>query len=96
MGPFLYTLAGTIGASYAAVDCGIPAIAFSAVGYTKRYYKYVNTTTAGLKDAAAIYSELGAKLVKQLVKKAHGGRLLPLGYGLNVNLPNITSFYDDS
>jgi 5'-nucleotidase len=99
LGPFLYTLSGTIGSTYAAVGRGIPGIAFSAsTDGGQRYYKWVNKTTkAGLPDPATINAELSVKLVNELAKNTRRGeRLLPLGYGLNVNYPAITSFDNKS
>ncbi|RDL41278.1 SurE-like protein [Venustampulla echinocandica] len=100
LGPFLYTLAGTLGAAYTAVERSIPAIAFSGGTSVQTAYYHVNTTTsAGLKDTATIYGELAANLAQQLitnVAKKGGGRLLPPGYGINVNMPFITSFTNDS
>jgi len=100
MGPFLYTLAGTLGATYTAVERGIPAIGISGAYSVQTPYYWVNeTTAAGLKDPATIMGQLSANLAQQLivnVEKAGGGRLLPLGYGINVNIPLITSFKDAS
>jgi 5'-nucleotidase len=99
LGPFLYTLSGTMGATYSAVGRGIPGIAFSAASNGgQRYYKWVNqTTAAGLKDPATISAELSLSLVEQVVKNApKGQKILPLGYGLNVNYPSITSFTNNS
>ncbi|KAF2762561.1 acid phosphatase precursor [Pseudovirgaria hyperparasitica] len=99
LGPFLYTLSGTMGATYAAVGRGIPAIAFSAApNGGQRYYKWVNQTTqAGLKDPATISAQLTVDLVQKLIKSTnHGERILPVGYGINVNYPPITSFTNDS
>jgi 5'-nucleotidase len=96
-GPFLYTLSGTMGATYTAIERGIPAIAFSG-GYSVQtpYYNVNTTTAAGLKDPATIYGELSANLAQQIIKNTNGSRILPLGYGINVNLPYITSFTNDS
>jgi 5'-nucleotidase len=49
-----------------------------------------------LNDPATIAGELAANLAQHLVVKANGGRILPLGYGLNVNFPYITSQVDTS
>jgi 5'-nucleotidase len=43
-----------------------------------------------------IADELGANLAQHLIVKADGGRVLPLGYGVNVNFPYITSYVDTS
>jgi len=100
LGPFLYTLAGTLGATYTAVERGIPAIGISG-GYSVQtpYYDVNMTTKAGLKDPATIMAQLSANLAQQLISNVAGqggGRLLPLGYGMNVNIPFITSFTNNS
>lgn len=97
LGPYLYTLAGTLGATYTAIDRGIPAIGISG-GYSVQtpYFQVNTTTTAGLKDPATIMATLSANLAQQLIVNSKGGRLLPLGYGLNVNIPLITSFTDNN
>lgn len=93
LGPFLYTLSGTIGAAYAAVERSLPAIAFSAGNSGQRSYKDVNRTTpSGYPDPATVAAQLSVALVSQLAKNANASsRLLPLGYGLTVNYPAITS-----
>ncbi|KAH7379028.1 5'/3'-nucleotidase sure [Cadophora sp. MPI-SDFR-AT-0126] len=100
LGPFLYTLAGTLGATYTVVERGIPAIGISgAYGVQTPYYWVNEITAAGLDDPATIMGQLSANLAQQLitnVSKAGGGRLLPLGYGINVNIPLITSFKSDN
>ena len=82
LGPFLYTLSGTIGSTYAAVERGIPGIAFSAGNTTHRSYTAVGNNT---NDVAVLNAAAAVKVVSQLAKTS--GRLLPVGYGLNVNLP---------
>ncbi|KAK0502944.1 sure-like protein [Armillaria luteobubalina] len=85
-GPFLYTLSGTIGASYASVERGIPAIAISAGNGTHRSF----TTNTGAKDDPA---NIAAKLVANFVAALARGidttktRLLPLGVGIGINMP---------
>lgn len=97
LGPFLYALSGTIGATYTAVERGIPGIAFSAGYSVQTPYYYVNSTTAaGLKDPATITGELAANLAQQLITNAKGSHLLPLRYGLSVNIPYITSYTNSS
>lgn len=92
LGPFLYTLSGTIGATYAAVDRGYPAIAFSGGDSVQRSYKQLNQTNpSGLPDPATIEAQISVSIVQQLVANAKGGRLLPPGYGISVNYPLITS-----
>ncbi|PBK96512.1 sure-like protein [Armillaria gallica] len=85
-GPFLYTLSGTIGASYASVERGIPAIAISAGNGTHRSF----TTNTGAKDDPA---NIAAQLVASFVAALARGidttktRLLPLGVGIGINMP---------
>lgn len=99
LGPFLYTLAGTLGATYTAVERGIPAIGISGSYSVQTPYYWTNkTTAAGLPDPATIMGQLSANLAQNLIEKAAAkglDRILPLGYGLNVNIPLITSFKSD-
>ncbi|RDW64893.1 SurE-like protein [Coleophoma cylindrospora] len=99
LGPFLYTLSGTMGATYTAVERGIPAIAYSG-GYSVQtpYFQVNSTTAAGLKDPATIAGQLSANLAQQLILNAAatGSKLMPVGYGISVNLPYITSFTNSS
>ncbi|KAI0798105.1 5'/3'-nucleotidase sure [Abortiporus biennis] len=87
-GPFLYTLSGTIGAAYASVERGIPAIALSAGNSTHRSF---TTNTGKADDPANIAGRLTANFVVAL---AHGintkkDRLLPLGVGIGINFPTF-------
>ena len=94
-GPFLFTLSGTMGSTYAAVGRGLPGIAFSAANDTQRSYKTVdrNQTEDGYPaDIATINAELSVRLVDELAKSARPGQpLLPHGYGINVNYPDVSS-----
>lgn len=91
LGPFLYTLSGTIDGTYTAVERGIPGVAFSTrYGVQTPYYCINANTNAGLKDPATILGELAANLAQQLIVNAKGAFLLPLGYGINVRIPYIT------
>ncbi|KIW62371.1 5'/3'-nucleotidase SurE [Phialophora macrospora] len=98
VGSFLYTLSGTMGGTYAAVGRGLPGIAFSGANSEQRSYTWINATTAsGHPDPATIQGRLAADVVGQLVNGTKPGkRLMPVGYGLNVNTPLITSFTNDS
>jgi 5'-nucleotidase len=87
LGPFLYTLSGTIGATYAAVERGLPAIAFSAGNSTHR--SFLNVT--GSNDVATLNAQASVKIVNQLANSVKSGRLLPYGYGINVNLPLLNT-----
>ena len=99
LGPFLYTISGTMGATYAAIERGIPAMAFSCGYSTQTSYQWLNSsgTAAGLLDPATIYGHLSANLAQAFITKAGAGKaVLPLGYGVNVNIPLITTFKDTS
>ncbi|KAF5374265.1 hypothetical protein D9758_004522 [Tetrapyrgos nigripes] len=85
-GPFLYTLSGTVGATYASVERGIPAVAFSAGNSTHRSF---TTITRDKHDAATIAGRLTANFVAALAKgvDTKKSRLLPLGVGIGINYP---------
>lgn len=88
LGPFLYTLSGTIGATYAAIERGIPGIAFSAGNGTHRSYTTIGNNT---NDVATLNAKASVKIVNQLANSVKSGRLLPYGYGINVNLPVLNT-----
>ncbi|KAH8666989.1 acid phosphatase [Xylariales sp. PMI_506] len=87
VGIFAYTGSGTIGAAYGAVSRGIPAIAVSASDLNHRYYTAVNTTS----DISILAANATVELVDFIASQANSSRLLPLGYGLNVNFPPLNS-----
>jgi 5'-nucleotidase len=91
--PFYYTLSGTAGYTYSSTGRGIPAIAFSGNNSEQRSYQWMNTTTAsGYPDPATIQAQLAVNLVNTLVNNTRPGQpLLPQGYGISVNTPNITT-----
>ncbi|KAJ5724985.1 sure-like protein [Penicillium malachiteum] len=73
-------------------NVGIPAIAFSAANGASESYKDLNASTSvGLKDPQIIAGKVLATFANDLIKKQKGERLLPLGYGINGNMPEITS-----
>ena len=79
------------------MERGVPAIAFSAGNDAQRSYKEINATTkSGFPDPATIDAQLSVDLVQQLIKKGNQSELLPLGYGINVNYPTITSLTNSS
>jgi len=84
IGTFAFTGSGTIGATYTAIERGIPGIAFSAQNTASSYQ---NTTIN-----STIAAQLSVSLVNRIAKYTpKGSRLLPLGYGLNVNYPYFTN-----
>ncbi|KAJ9475924.1 Acid phosphatase [Pseudozyma hubeiensis] len=90
LGAFLYTLSGTIGASYFAVERNVPSIAFSASTNVRQY------TTLNLSDPAdesvklATYSTNFVSALSDNAKSSNSSaRIMPLGIGLTVNYPKI-------
>ncbi|CAK7229381.1 hypothetical protein SCUCBS95973_007202 [Sporothrix curviconia] len=105
VGPFLYGMSGTLGATQTAIERGIPAIAFAgSYGTQTAYYDIQSSTSAGLQDPATITGRLAATLAQAFIDKSTStqpntttpGRVLPLGYGVSVNIPLISSFKDSS
>ncbi|RMZ77543.1 hypothetical protein DV737_g4333, partial [Chaetothyriales sp. CBS 132003] len=98
LGPFLYTLSGTMGGTYAAIGRGIPGIAFSGGNSEQRSYTWINKTTpSGHPDPAIIQAQLARTIVHQLIGNTKPGQpLLRPGYGLSVNTPTISSLTNDS
>ncbi|KAJ4360710.1 uncharacterized protein N0V89_001277 [Didymosphaeria variabile] len=89
LGPFVYSLSGTLGATYAAVSRSIPAIALSASNAAVPYFNVTNSSHPAALAAKASYA-----VVKQFINAtAEGARVLPLGYGVNVNIPEL---FDDT
>ncbi|KAL0947264.1 hypothetical protein HGRIS_013385 [Hohenbuehelia grisea] len=88
LGPFLYTLSGTIGAAYASVERSIPAIALSAGNGTHRSF---TTNTGSKTDPANIAGRLTANFVAALARGVNTkkSRLLPLGVGIGINFPTF-------
>jgi len=96
-GPWLFTTSGTIGATYSAIERGIPGIAFSAGNGGQRGYKsIVSSTKSGYPDPATIAGNLSTQIVNQLQANSKGSPILPTGYGVSVNYPDITSLTDTS
>ncbi|KAI0691180.1 sure-like protein [Cytidiella melzeri] len=87
LGPLLFTLSGTMGATYAGVYKGLPAIAFSAANSTHRSFE---TNTGLPSDPANIAANLTANFVDALVNTTKpGDPLLPVSVGINVNFPTF-------
>jgi 5'/3'-nucleotidase SurE len=73
---------GTVGAAVAAVELGVPAIAFSGAEGEETAWN------ASVPAYSTIYAELSALVVETLV--ASGTPYLPDGVWLNVNYPETT------
>jgi len=60
--------------------------------------RWINATTpSGHPDPATIQAQLAVNFVQQLIKGTPSGqRLMPLGYGISVNTPVISSLINDS
>lgn len=96
LSPGYYTLSGTIGATYSAVNRGYPAIAFSGTNSNNSFYQ----DDVDREDDDKFTPNILAKKVVQLVdavfnSSANHPYLLPITTGLNVNFPNVGD-QDDS
>ena len=98
LGPFLYTLSGTMGGTYAAIGRGLPGIAFSGGNGDQRSYTWINQTTkSGAADPAVIQAQLAQQIISKVINASKPGQpILPAGYGISVNTPYITSLTNTS
>lgn len=89
MSPGLFTLSGTMGATYTSVFRGLPAIAFSGSNSNNSFFK----DDLDLNDNLAPSTIYAGKVVEivQTVFKNQGDneRALPLGVGININFPKV-------
>ena len=80
-------LSGTVGATFAAVSRSIPGIATSA---SNKAVPYFNVTSAS--DPAALAAKVSFEVVNEFIKNTpNGQQILPLGYGVNVNIPELVN-----
>ncbi|KID74558.1 Acid phosphatase [Metarhizium brunneum] len=87
LGPFVWTLSGTAGASYAATERSVPSIAIAGSNKKIAYFDIKNET-----NEATWTARVSVKVIEQIIRSApDGGPLLPLGYGLTVNIPLLTA-----
>ncbi|KIX05411.1 5'/3'-nucleotidase SurE [Rhinocladiella mackenziei CBS 650.93] len=87
VGTFAYTGSGTIGSTYTAVERNVPGIAFSAANPTQSYLEITNTT-----NPSTYAAEQCIRFVDTVAKNAKDGEpILPLGYGINVNIPPLNA-----
>ncbi|PVH93217.1 sure-like protein [Periconia macrospinosa] len=87
LGPIVFTLTGTLGATYAAVSRSIPGIAFSA---SNDAIAYTNVTNSS--NPATWAASVSVNIVEAFLNgTSEGQSVLPLGYGVNVNIPPLTS-----
>lgn len=91
----MFTLSGTIGATYNAVYRGVPGVAFSGSNSNNSFFKDSLDLNDPL-EPSTIYANLVVDFVQQLFKaQGDNSRTLPLGVGLNVNLPKV-GYQDES
>ncbi|KAI0713286.1 5'/3'-nucleotidase sure [Earliella scabrosa] len=85
-GPFVFTLSGTVGATYVSVERGFPAIAFSAANSTHRSF---TTLTNDPNDPANLAAKVVADVVRAVTDDidTRKERIFPLGVGMSVNIP---------
>lgn len=88
--PGMFTLSGTIGATYSAVGRGLPAIAFSGRLENNSFYQ----DDIEKEDDDSFYANVYARKVVEIVNTLFTSQnnypyLLPYTTGLNVNLPLI-------
>ncbi|OAA41062.1 acid phosphatase precursor [Metarhizium rileyi] len=87
LGPFVWTLSGTAGASYAATERSVPSIAIAGSNRKIAYFDIKNET-----NEATWTAKISVKVIQHVVSSApRGGPLLPLGHGLTVNIPVLTA-----
>lgn len=88
--PGMYTVSGTIAATYTSVYRGVPAIAFSGSNGNNSFF----ADFVGQEDDEKLAANIYAKKVTQLVDALFEGagddyELLPVTTGLNVNFPPV-------
>ncbi|KAK0710526.1 hypothetical protein B0T21DRAFT_298137 [Apiosordaria backusii] len=84
-----------MGATYVAIERGIPAMAFWTGNDAIPYSSLNSSTKVGFQDPATINGRLASNLAQAFIAKANGDRVLPEGYGVTVDLPYITSETSD-
>ncbi|EMG45208.1 PHO2 Acid phosphatase [Candida maltosa Xu316] len=94
-GESLFTISGTIGATYNSVFRGYPGVAFSGSNSNNSFFKD-NLDLNDPKEPSTIYANKVVEFVNQLFKsQGDNPRALPLGVGLNVNFPPV-GYQDES
>ncbi|KAH6638045.1 survival protein sure-like phosphatase/nucleotidase [Boeremia exigua] len=87
LGAFVMGLSGTVGATFAAVSRSIPGIAVSA---SNKAVPFFNVTGAG--HPAALAAKVSFEVVNEFIENTVKGQaVLPLGYGVNVNIPPLVN-----
>ncbi|ODQ79044.1 hypothetical protein BABINDRAFT_162116 [Babjeviella inositovora NRRL Y-12698] len=88
LSPALFTLSGTMGATYNAVYRGIPAVAFSGSNSNNSFYgDFLNDDP---KNPSNIYAAKVVEFVDNLfTTQGDNSRVLPVSVGINVNFPPV-------
>ncbi|KAF3001470.1 hypothetical protein E8E13_008456 [Curvularia kusanoi] len=87
LGAFVMGLSGTVGATFAAISRSIPGIALSASNPSVPYF---NVTGPG--HPAALAAHAAFTVVTSFITNSPKDQaILPLGYGVNVNIPPLTN-----
>lgn len=87
LGAFVMGLSGTVGATFAAVSRSIPGIALSA---SNKAVPFFNVT--GQSHPAALAAKVSFEVLNELIENTAAGQaVLPLGYGVNVNIPELVN-----
>ncbi|ODQ60130.1 hypothetical protein WICANDRAFT_78747 [Wickerhamomyces anomalus NRRL Y-366-8] len=91
----MFTISGTIGATYNAIYRGHSAIAFSGSTSNNSFYK--DSLNEDPNDPANIYASKVVELTSKVFEsQGENERALPLGVGLNVNFPKVTTLTKDN
>lgn len=93
LGNGMYTISGTIGATYNAVYRNYPGIAISGSNGNNSFFKDFENDENDHLLAANIYAKKVVQFVDQLFKGAKDDSILPITTGLNINFPSVG--YDD-
>jgi 5'-nucleotidase len=87
LGAFVMGLSGTMGATFAAISRSIPGIALSA---SNKAVPYFNVTRAS--HPAVLAAKVSYEVVNEFIENTMDGQaILPLGYGVNVNIPTLVN-----
>lgn len=96
LSPGMYTLSGTIGATYTAVGRGLPAIAFSGSNGNNSFFKDDEGKENDTNFAPNVYGKKVTEFVEKLFSSQKDyPHLLPLTSGVNVNFPPINEDCND-
>lgn len=88
MGQALYTLLGTMGATYNSIYRGLPAVAFSGTNSNNSFFK--DSLDTDPLNPSNIYANKIVEFVAQIFKsQGENSNALPITTGINVNFPSV-------